>query len=550
VDGLIGLTDGPTVGAEHGKDNGVPMKILVCDKIAEEGIEKLKEAGEVVVQTGMDEARIVEAARDAAAIVVRSASRITAPVIEAAPQLRIIGRAGVGVDNIDVDAATSRGVLVVNSPGGNTIAAAELAITILLAAARKVAFADAEMKRRNWAKNKCMGTEVTGKVCGVVGVGKIGSEVAKRAQGLGMHVIGHDPVLSAEHMRGRGVEPVSLDELLARSDFVTLHVPGGAGTKSLIDAAALAKMRKTAVLVNCSRGGVVDEVALGEALRNGVIAAAAIDVFENEPEPWNSPLIDAPNIVLTPHLGASTSEAQFGATMDVAVQIVDVLQGRQPTSAVNLPRVPQETAEGLRPWIGLAERQGALMAQTARSGLRKVTVEYLGGLADLDCSLLTRSALVGLLSRVSVPAPNIISAPTVAAHRGVTVRETKASERTSYHDLMRITSEYDEGRMSTSATLRGIDEPRIVVIQGYRLDFVPAGHLMLVWYKDQPGVIGSVGTILGSARVNIGQMHVGRNEVGGTALMAVNLDSAVDEATAGRVRDLERVEDIRVLDLA
>jgi D-3-phosphoglycerate dehydrogenase len=525
------------------------MKILVCDKIAPEGIERLKEAGDVVVSTGLGEAELIEAARDASAIVVRSDTRITAPVIEAAKELKVIGRAGVGVDNIAVDAATTHGVLVVNSPGGNTVSAAELAITIMLAAARRVPFADAEMKKRNWAKSKCMGIEVTGKTLGIVGLGKIGGEVARRARGLEMTVFGYDPGLSADHMRGRGVEPATLDEILEKSDFVTLHVPGGSATKALIGAPELAKMKKTAILVNCSRGGVVDEAALAEALQNGAIGGAAIDVFEDEPKPWESPLIDAPNIVLTPHLGASTADAQVGATMDVVTQIAEVLAGGQPTSAVNLPRIPEATARELQPWVELARRLGSVVAHMATSGLKRAWVEYLGGLCEFDCSLLTRSALVGLLSKSWSAALNVISAPAVAAERGVKVSETKSDEDSAYHACMRLTAEFDGGDITVSGTLRGIHEARVVSVQGYRVDFVPAGHMMFVWYSDQPGVIGRVGTIMGDSGVNIGQMHVGRNEIGGTALMTLNVDSEVGEDTAGRVRGLDVVRDLRILDL-
>jgi len=351
-------------------------------------------------------------------------------------------------------------------------------------------------------------------------------------------------------MRQLGVEPVGFDELLARSDFITIHVPGGDATRGLVDADALAKMKPSAFLVNCSRGGVVDEAALTAALRDGVIAGAAIDVFENEPKPWESPLLDAPNVVLTPHLGASTAEAQITAGLDVAEQICDVLAGGQARSAVNLPRVAEETAQELRPWGELAERVGSLLAHVAQSGLHRVRVQFLGEILEHDCALLTRSVLVGLFSRLGRgESVNLISAPTVAQRRGVEVVETKSSDRTPYHSMIRVVGDFDEGQLSASGTLRGLDEPRIVRVGPYSLDFVPAGGLLLVWFRDKPGVIGAVGTVLGESGVNIGQMHVGRTEVGGTALMVLNIDHSVTDETAEAIRSFDTVEDIRLLDL-
>jgi len=524
-------------------------KILVCDSIAEEGVAKLREAGSVHVSTGLSEEQLIEAARDACAIMVRSSTYITAPVIRAAPELRVVGRAGVGVDNIDVDAATAAGVVVVNSPSGNTVAAAEHTIAMMMAVARRIPFAHSRMLARDWAKSKCLGTEVRGKILGVVGLGKIGTEVARRAKGLEMQVIAHDPMLSEDHMQKMGVEPVSLDDLLARSDFVTLHVPGGAKTAQLINEDALAKMKPAAFLINCSRGAVLDEAAVARALSEGRLAGAAIDVFQGEPNPWSSPLLDAPNVVLTPHLGASTVEAQLVASLDVAEQICDVLAGRQARSAVNLPRVPAETAEELRPWMGLAERVGMLVANLAQSGLRSAQVEYLGELRAFDCSLLTRAVLVGLLSRVGTDNLNIISAPAVAKQRGVAISETKGSDRTPYHSVVRVIAHTREGDLVASGTLRGLDEPRIVRVGAYQVDFVPSGGLLMVWFRDIPGVIGAVGTLMGEAGVNIGQMHVGRCERGGTALMILNVDQPVSEATADAIRALPTVEGLRLMDL-
>jgi D-3-phosphoglycerate dehydrogenase / 2-oxoglutarate reductase len=525
------------------------VKILVCDKIAQEGIDELKKAGDVVVATGLDEAQLIEAAADAAAIVVRSATRITAPIIEAAKGLRIIGRAGVGVDNIDVEAATAHGVVVVNSPGGNVIAAAEHTIALMLSAARRIPLAHGEMLKRNWAKSEGMGVEIRDKVCGVIGLGRIGREVAARARGLKLNVIGYDPALSAEHVRRIGVEPVSLDELLRTADFITCHVPGGEPTRHLIDAEGIAKMKKTAIVVNCSRGGVVDEAALAQALHEKRLGGAAIDVFEGEPKPWDSPLIDAPGIVLTPHLGASTAEAQVVAATDVARQVVSVLAGGQADSAVNLPRIPDEAAEELKPWLALAERQGKLVGHLASAGLKSVTVEYLGNLCDLDCSLLARAVMVGILAPLEDPSINLVSAPMLAMDRGVKVTESKVGVATPYHSVLRVLAESDTGGVSTSATLRGLDEPRIVMLEGYRVDFVPRGTVMFVWYHDQPGVIGRIGTVLGESGNNIGEMHVGRTEVGGIALMILNIDSQVRPEAQARVRELPMVESLRVLEL-
>ncbi len=525
------------------------MKILVCDKLADEGIAKLREAGEVLVRTGLSEDELVQAVADAAAIVVRSGTKVTRRVIEAAPELKVIGRAGVGVDNIDLYAATERGVVVCNSPGGNTIAAAEHTIGLMLAISRKIPMAHASLRRGEWNRSAFLGTEVRNKVLGIIGLGRIGREVARRARGLDMEVIGYDPALSDSRCRELGVEPVELDELLEKADYVTLHVPLNDSTRHMIGREQLAKMKRGAFLINCSRGGVVDEEALAEAVESGHLAGAALDVYEGEPEPFDSPVMRVENIVTTPHLGASTAEAQVSAAVDVAEQVVEVLRGGQARNAVNMPPIPAESREYTAPYMHVAEKLGAFLAHLIPGGLNAVDIEYAGGLRGYDCSYLTRSVMVGLLGGQVSESVNLVNALSVAYERGIRLDETKSGLPTHFHDLITVRAEGDRETHVASATLRGIDEPRIVQIDEYRVDIVPEGIMLLLYHRDQPGVIGRCGTILGEANVNIGQMHVGRNVVGGTALMILNLDDPVPPEALEKIKSFEPIEEVKLLEL-
>lgn len=524
-------------------------KILVCDSIADEGVEKLREAGEVEVKTGLKGEELVAAAADADAIVVRSATKITADVIQAAERLKIIGRAGVGVDNIDVRAASERGVVVVNSPEGNTRAAAEHAVALLLALTRNIPEGDARMRRREWKRNDLLGNEVRGKTLGLVGLGRVGSQVAIMARGLGMKVLAYDLALNEERSKQLHAEPVDLQTILTQSDYVSIHVPLNESTRGLIGEQEIALLKPTARIINSSRGGIIDEAALAAALVEGRIAGAAMDVYEGEPEPWDSPLMTAPRTVLTPHLGASTTEAQIGAALDVAEQIVDVLRGLPARSAVNLPFVEPQTLAELRPWLNLAERMGLMASHLAKRGLRSVRLTYSGEIAAHDCTLATRYFLVGLLKRVMGPHLNEVNAAMFAAERGVDVAEVKRAEHPVYHSHMKAEIVCDASSSELEGAIRGRSEPRIVRIDQFRVDVRPEGTLLMVISRDQPGVIGKVGQVLGNHAINICQMHVGGNPSENVQMMVLNLDQSLPEAAHADLEALGLLHAIHVVEL-
>jgi D-3-phosphoglycerate dehydrogenase len=509
-------------------------KVLICDPIAETGIEILKRAADVVVQTGLKENELIEIAPDFDAFMVRSQTKITRPVIEAASKLQIVGRAGVGVDNIDVPAATERGVIVVNSPGGNTVAVAELTFAMMLALVRRLIPAHESMMRNEWKRSSFMGHQVWGKTLGVVGVGRIGVEVIRRAQAFDMKVLGFDPFLTSARAAQLGIEAVSVEEITKRADFITVHTPLTKETRNLFDAKAIANMKDGAFLINCSRGGIVDESALYEALKSGKLGGAGLDVYSVEP-PKDSPLFELDSVVLTPHLGASTEEAQVEVALDVAAQIVEVLHGRPPQSAVNLPPIPPEVREFLAPFLPLVEKLGKMQAQLSDGRIENVELSYCGQLNDYDVAPLTRVFLKGLLQPSFDQAVTYVNAPTLAEARGVAVTETKCAKTKGYANLIeaRVTFN-DEGRQRVrqiDGTIFNGRDPHIVGIQGLRVDVVPEGHLLVIPNTDKPGMIGVVGTILGKAGVNIIAMHVGRKNFGERAVQVITVQQPVPQET-------------------
>jgi D-3-phosphoglycerate dehydrogenase len=505
-------------------------KVLICDPIAETGIEILQRAADVEVKTGLKENELIEIAPAFDAFMVRSQTKITRPVLEAASKLQIVGRAGVGVDNIDVPAATERGVIVVNSPGGNTVAVAELTFAMMLALVRRLIPAHESMMRNEWKRSSFLGHQVWGKTLGVVGVGRIGVEVIRRAQAFDMKVLGYDPFLTSARAAQLGIEAVSVEEIAKRADFITVHTPLTKETKNLFDAKAIADMKDGAFLINCSRGGIVDEAALYEALKSGKLGGAGLDVFAVEP-PKDSPLLELDNVVLTPHLGASTEEAQVEVALDVAEQIVEVLHGRPPQSAVNLPPIPPEVREFLAPYLPLVEKLGKMQAQLSNGRIESVELSYCGELNDYDVSPLTRVFLKGLLQPSFDQAVTYVNAPTLAEARGVAVSETKCAKTKGYANLIeaRVTFN-DEGRQRVrqiDGTIFNGRDPHIVGIQGLRVDVVPEGHLLVIPNTDRPGMIGVVGTILGKAGVNIIAMHVGRKNFGERAVQVLTIENPV-----------------------
>lgn len=518
-------------------------RILVADPIAEDGLARLRRAGDVTVVSKLQEAELIQRIPDFDALVVRSETKVTEPILAAGRRLRVVGRAGVGVDNIDVPAATRRGILVVNAPRGNIVAAAEHTIALLFAVARWVAQADASVKRGEWTKSKFMGTEIRGKTLGVIGLGNVGSEVAKRAHGLEMEVVAYDPVVSVERAELFNVELVKLDELLERADFVTIHVPLVEANRKLIGAAELALMKPTARLVNTSRGGIVDEEALYDALKSGRLAGAASDVFVNEPA-GDHPLFTLPNFVATPHIAASTLEAQVSVAFDVAEEVAAVLAGDLPRYAVNAPSLPPEELAYLRPFAGLTERLAALYTQLFGGRVGAIELDFEGELAEHDVNLLVAAAIKGVLQPFTEDRINQVNARLIASSRGVKLVERRSPAHGSYASLVTLRI---DGHEISGTVLMG--EPRAVRIDLFRVDLVPEGRFLVSRHEDRPGVVGRFGTILGEHDVNIASMQVGRDGPRGNAMMILAVDDHVETDVLTRLREVDGMSDLRYVEL-
>ncbi len=527
-------------------------RVLVSDKLSEEGLAALRESPsvEVVVKTDLDLEGLKKEISQAHALLVRSATKVTAEVIAAAPNLIVIGRAGVGVDNIDVEAATKRGIVVCNSPEGNTIAAAEHTMALMLALARSVPAAAVSVSAGEWKRSAFLGVELLNKTLGVIGLGKIGGEVALRAGAFGMKVIGYDPFIAPEHAARLGVEVVEMTELFAQSDFISIHVPLTKDTQHLINKETLATIKPGVRIINCSRGAVIDEAALAEAIKEGRVAGAGLDVFEKEP-PTDSPLLGLPNVVLTPHLGASTAEAQVKVAVDVAQQVVDVLEGRPARSAVNVIPVSPEVLRALEAYLPLAEKMGKLQGQLAERPIRSVELIYAGQLADEDSRLLTRAFLKGLLAPIIDEPVNLVNASVIAQARGLHVIESRSRQPEDYVSSITARVSSDDSERTVSGTLFGRTEPRIVRINGYRVDFAPFGYMLVSMHIDQPGMIGRVGTVLGEHKINIAGMHVGRGrpQPGGLSVMVLALDGPIPEDVMELLRQIDGIETTRLVEL-
>jgi D-3-phosphoglycerate dehydrogenase / 2-oxoglutarate reductase len=521
-------------------------KILVSDPIAREGVEILQQVGEVDVKTGMPKEELIACIGEYDALAVRSETKVTADVLDAAKNLKIIGRAGVGVDNIDVPAATQMGVIVVNSPEGNTLAAAELTVALLLSMSRNIPQANASMKAGEWNRKAFMGIEVYNKVLGIIGLGKIGREVAKRAKAFDMQVIANDPFLSAESAKKLGVELVNLPELLKKSDYISLHIPKTKDTAKLIGTKEFAMMKDGVRIINVARGGVIDEAALVEAIKSGKVSGAAIDVYEQEPTPADNPLVGLPNVVTTPHLGASTEEAQSKVAVDVAEQIVDVLQGRPARSAVNMPSVPQETLSAIQPYLKLAERMGSLITQTSEGSIEAVQVSFCGELAATDTGPITRAVLIGLLKPILSGNVNFVNAPLIAESRGIHVTESTSPALGDYTSLLSVDVTTDKGKRAVSGTVFGKRDIKVVRIDGYPIDVMPEGQMLVAPHIDRPGMIGKVGTLLGSKNINIGGMYVGRvNQQGSRAIMVLAVDDLIPDNVMDEIAAVDGIESVR-----
>jgi D-3-phosphoglycerate dehydrogenase len=522
--------------------------VLVADPIAENGLALLRPHARVEVVAG-DHAALERYLPDADALLVRSETRVTSDLLDRASKLRVIGRAGAGVDTIDVDSATRRGIVVVNAPGGNAVAAAEHSLALMLALARRVAAADASMKRGEWRRGAYVGTELTGKTLGLVGLGRVGNEVAHRALALEMRVLVYDPYVPDEHARHLGLEPTDLEPLLQAADFVSLHVPLTEATRDLLDASRLACMRPTAFLINCARGGLVDEAALLSALDAGHLAGAGIDVYPSEPVSPDDPLPKHPKVVATPHLGASTVEAQVQVAVQVAEEVLAVLQGKPTQFAVNAPSLRAEDAEFLQPYVGLVQMLGKLATQLADGRLRSAEISYRGEIAERNITLLTAAAAQGLLEPVSDLPINVVNARLLAQQRGLDITETRSTTPSHYTSLVRVTVHTSSGATSVAGVISD-GRANVVQIDEYELHLPPTpGYLLVTQHVDRPGIIGLVGTLLGEADINISSMQVGRRAPRGEALMLLSVDEPVPPAVVDRIRHAANIEAIKVIKL-
>jgi D-3-phosphoglycerate dehydrogenase len=506
----------------------MPKKVLVTEPLAEQGLEILRQQTEAEVRLKLKPPELKAIIGDYEALVVRSETKVTADIIEAGKKLLVVGRAGVGVDNIDVEAATRCGVVVVNAPTGNTISAAEHTIAMMLALARHIPQAHAKLKSGVWQRSDFMGTEVRGKLLGIIGLGRVGSEVARRAQGMGMRIIAHDPYVSPDYARNLGVELTSVEEVLRRSDFVTLHMPLTSAAKSFIGANELGMMKTGARLINCARGGLVDEEALYQAVEQGKLAGAAADVFSQEPAKDNI-LFKSDHIIVTPHLAASTDEAQVGVAIDVAEQVVAVLGGQPARYAVNAPLIPPETMAVIAPFMGVAYKVGKLVTQLIEGQLQSIRINYEGTIADCDITALRASTLRGLLESVSEERVNIINASLIAQSRGLKILEQKSVQCQNYAGLITVEATTSAGGTTVAGTVLR-DEVHIVKVNNYWLDLVPTGgYFMFCDHLDRPGLIGAVGMLTGKADINISSMQVSRLKARGPALMVLALDEPLPE---------------------
>lgn len=527
-----------------------PYKVLLLDGIDPAAIPLLDGIAEVDARDAVAPDALLAIIDHYDALMVRSATKVTRAVIASGKRLRIIGRAGVGVDNIDVPAATAAGIIVVNSPEGNTIAASEHALALMLALSRRIAPADASMKAGHWQRAAFMGNELYQNTLGVMGLGKIGARLVKAANALGMRVIAYDPFVTPEHAAELGAELMGLDELLASSDYLSIHVPKTPETAGLFDRKTLAKCKRGIRIVNAARGGIIDEAALAEAIREGQVAGAALDVFAHEPLEADSPLRGlGDRIILTPHLGASTEEAQIKVAVDVAEQIAAVLRGEPARSAVNIPSMRPEQIEPVRAYLPLAEKLGALLAQLMTGPARRVEVLYHGGLVSKAVDPLTTAILKGILAQAVPEGVNYVNANLVAKERGLEVREARSTEARDYADLITVSLVGDEDAHMAAGTV--LSDPgqgggaRLVSIDDFQFNLQPTGHVLLIPHQDMPGAVGHVGTLLGQANINIFGLQLGRQYKQGPALMALNVDEAVPDAILAELAALPGFHDVR-----
>ena len=521
-------------------------KVLISDKMDPNAARIFEERGcEVDVITGLspDELKDIIGKYDGLAI--RSSTKVTQEIIDAATNLKVIGRAGIGVDNVDIPYASSKGVVVMNTPFGNSITTAEHAIALMFALARQIPEANAQTQAGLWPKNGFMGVEVTGKTLGLIGAGNIGSIVASRALGLKMKVVAYDPFLTPERAVEMGVEKADLETVLAKADFITLHTPLTEETRNILSRERLAKTKKGVRIVNCARGGLIDEVALKEALDSGQVAGAALDVFLEEPAK-TSPLFGTPNFISTPHLGASTTEAQVNVALQVAEQLADFLVNGGVTNALNMPSLSAEEAPKLKPYMALAEKLGLLVGQLTSDTIPRISIHAEGAAAELNIKPIVAAVLSGFMRQHSSTV-NMVNAPFLARERGIEVREVKTERDVDYHTLIRVSVKTDAGERSVAGTLFSNSEPRLVELFGIKVEAELTGHMMYIVNEDAPGFIGRIGTLLGESGINIGTFNLGRREAGGEAVLLLSVDSPVPAELMEKAAALPGVKRVRAL---
>jgi D-3-phosphoglycerate dehydrogenase len=521
-------------------------RVLIADSLSPTAVQIFKERGlEVDVKTGLDRDALTAVIDRYDGLAVRSATRITEKVIASANRLKVIGRAGIGVDNIDVPAATQKGIIVMNTPFGNSITTAEHAVSLMLALARQIPAADVSTQSGKWEKNRFMGVEITGKTLGIVGCGNIGSIVADRAIGLKMHVIAYDPYLSHERALDLGVDRVELDELFRRADFVTLHTPLTEKTRNIISAQAIAAMKTGVRIINCARGGLVDEEALRRALDEGKVAGAAFDVFTVEPAKEN-PLFGHPNVVCTPHLGASTTEAQENVALQIAEQMSDYLVKGAISNALNFPSISAEEAPRLTPFVKLAELLGSFAGQLTETGLVGIRIEYEGTVAAMNTRALTAAAVTGVLKPL-LQDINMVSAPVIARERGIAIEEVRRQDAANYEAVIRLAVKTERQERNVAGTVFADGKPRIIEIKGISMDAEFGRHMLYVTNEDKPGFIGNLGSLLGAKEVNIATFHLGRNTRGGDAICLVEVDEPISNPILAEVSSIPLVKQAKRL---
>lgn len=524
-------------------------KVLVSDPVSEKGIQLLSSIAQVDVKPNLSSQEIIEIIGGYDALLVRSGTKVTADVIGAGKKLKVIGRAGVGVDNIDVEKATEQGILVLNAPEGNTISAAEHTMALMLSLARNIPPASSSLKAGQWQRNKFVGLELYKKCLGIIGLGRIGSEVAKRARAFGMKVLAYDPYISAEQAEKIGVVAQNLEEILPQADFITLHIPKTSSTKHLLGAEELAKMKDGVRIINCARGGLIDEKALYEAIVAGKVAGAALDVFEEEPPANNNPLLQLEQVITTPHLGASTQEAQVNVAVQVAEEIMHVLKGEPLHMAVNAPVLPPKLLGEIEPFVPLMKILGSFYMQVFNGRVEIIEITYSGSIAEYPVTSLTTALLIGFLRVMLNSNVNFVNAPLIAKQRGIKVKEITSKGDSIFNNLIAVKVTAGEQSYSVAGTIFGRNDIRIVQIGDYRIEVVPSRFMLVCKYTDKPGVIGKVGTILGNNNINIAGMQVGRREAGGEAIMVLQVDNHVQEKVLNELKTVEHILSAKAVEI-